>query len=96
MSRKDVIKRPAKSFVNCYYCGKRVPRHKAIPLYVNPRLVPEVKESEKPLIVQTGPEKIYVCLSCARFRGLSFKDWKRRLLAEKEEEKILRRILELK
>ena len=81
-----------RQLVTCYYCGKRVPRSKAVPLYVRPNLMPDVKENEKPLMILTSREKIYVCLSCARFRGISFRDWKRKI-GEEERRKKFERLL---
>ncbi len=61
-------------YVTCYYCGRRTRRDKAIVLYVSPRLVPDVKESERPEAILAHPRKIYVCPACARYRGLSRRD----------------------
>jgi len=87
VARKYEFK-PAKQFVYCYFCGRRLPRSKAIPVIIRPNLVPEVKESEKPVLVMAAPIKAYVCPSCARFRGIHRSDWIRQLKEEEKEREL--------
>ena len=58
-------------YVTCYYCGKKTRLDKAVIIYASPKIIPETTEQNKPLAVITAPRKIYVCPSCARFRGIS-------------------------
>ena len=60
-------------YVTCYYCGRKTRLDKAIVIHASPRIIPETTEQNRPLAVITAPRKIYVCPSCARFRGLSKK-----------------------
>lgn len=64
------------TYVTCAFCGRRVPKDKAVPLYKRPSWLPENVEVQYVGIAQ---EKIYVCISCAKHRGISFADWRRRI-----------------
>ena len=71
---KEKMRDKGYQYVSCYYCGKLTRYDKAITLYVSPKLVsPDIPDNQKPLAVLVAPKKIYVCPSCARFRGLSRK-----------------------
>ncbi len=67
------------TYVTCYYCGRKVPRDKAVVMYKRPRFLPPNVEVD---FVGFDVEKVYVCISCAKHRGISFADWRRKLVAE--------------
>lgn len=59
------------SSVECGYCGKSVPRWKTFVTYKGFRITDPVLRKQ----IVTGPtsmfgRKLYVCPSCARFRGI--------------------------
>lgn len=59
------------STVNCGYCGKVVPRWKTIPSYrgfsIND---PVLRKQIDRRMISTYSQKMYVCPSCARYRGI--------------------------
>ena len=59
--------RGKEKYVECEYCKKSVPRYKAIVRYrgfsINDPLLKDVK-------TLSLKRKIYICPSCARFRGI--------------------------
>jgi small subunit ribosomal protein S26e len=55
----------------CGFCGRIVPRHKTFTTYRGFRLNdPLLKREIDPRNVSFGSQKIYVCPSCARHRGI--------------------------
>ena len=55
--------------VRCYYCGRVVPKEKAYVVYLKPNLTGDLSEKEV-LGAFSTTRKIYVCPSCARYRGI--------------------------
>lgn len=59
------------SAVNCGYCGKVVPRWKTIPVYKGFRISdPVLRKQIDPRYVSGFQRKLYICPSCARYRGV--------------------------
>ncbi|MDI6721104.1 MAG: hypothetical protein QMD85_01845 [Candidatus Aenigmarchaeota archaeon] len=59
------------STVNCGYCGKIVPRWKTIPSQRGFSITdPVLRKQLDRRLISTYSNKIYVCPSCARFRGI--------------------------
>ncbi len=67
------------TYVTCAFCGRRVPKDKAVPLYKRPAWLPDNVEVQYVGIAQ---EKIYVCISCAKHRGISFADWRKKIVRD--------------
>ncbi len=67
------------TYVTCAFCGRRVPKDKAVPLYKRPSWLPDNVEVQ---YVGLAQEKIYVCISCAKHRGISFADWRKRIVRD--------------
>ncbi len=65
------------TYVTCAFCGRRVPKDKAVPLYKRPSWLPPNVDVQ---YVGLATEKIYVCISCAKHRGISFADWRRKIV----------------
>lgn len=64
------------TYVTCAFCGRRVPRDKAVPLYKRPSWLPPNVDVQ---YMGLATEKIYVCISCAKHRGISFADWRKKV-----------------
>ena len=61
--------RGSERYVTCAYCGKKVPRYKAIVKFTGFRITdPALKKTIKTPV--GSRKKIYICPSCARFRGI--------------------------
>jgi len=59
------------STVTCGYCGKIVPRWKTFPVYKGFRISdPVLRKQIDPRYVSSFERKMYVCPSCARYRGV--------------------------
>ncbi len=58
------------TYVTCGYCGKMVPKWKTIPVYKKFNIADPTLKKNFSAIVSTYARKIYVCPSCARFRGI--------------------------
>lgn len=59
------------SSVSCSYCGKSVPRWKTITTFKSFRITdPVLRKQIDRRFVSTFDRKMYVCPSCARFRGI--------------------------
>ncbi len=59
------------SVVNCSYCGRSVPRWKTFVQYRGFRISdPTLRKQIDRRFVSTFQSKMYVCPSCARFRGI--------------------------
>jgi len=57
--------------VSCGYCGRQVPRWKTIPVYKSFRITdPVLRKQIDPRFVSGFERKLYVCPSCARYRGV--------------------------
>lgn len=57
--------------VTCSYCGRRVPRWKTFVQYRGFRISdPVLRKQVDPRRVSGMQSKMYVCPSCARFRGI--------------------------
>jgi len=55
-------------YVNCAFCGRRVPRYKALTTFRGFRITdPFLKREIKTMSFK---QKIYVCPQCARHRGI--------------------------
>ncbi len=67
------------TYVTCYFCGRRVPRDKAVPYYKRPNWLPPNVEVD---YVGLAGQKVYICISCAKHRGISFRDWRRKVVRE--------------
>lgn len=67
------------TYVTCYFCGRRIPRDKAVPHYKRPNFLPPNVDVE---YVGLAGEKVYICISCAKHRGISFRDWRVRVVRE--------------
>jgi len=67
------------TYVSCAFCGRRIPRDKAVPVYKRPSWLPENVEVQYAGIAQ---EKMYVCISCAKHRGISFADWRKKIVRD--------------
>ncbi len=67
------------TYVTCYYCGRKVPRNKAVVVYKRPKYLPPNVEVD---FVGFDVEKVYVCISCAKHRGISFANWRRKVVTE--------------
>ena len=70
------------TYVTCIYCGRKVPRDKAIPLYKKPSWLAALDNTQEIEFVGWGAEKVYVCISCAKHRGISFRDWREKIVRE--------------
>ncbi len=65
---KHSSSRGSERYVECAYCHKKVPKYKAFVKYVGFRITDPVLKKQ---IKSMGSyKKIYVCPSCARFRGI--------------------------
>ncbi|MCX6815827.1 MAG: hypothetical protein NT120_03175 [Candidatus Aenigmarchaeota archaeon] len=59
------------STVNCGFCGRIVPRWKTFVQYKKFRITdPVIRKQVDPRFTSSFERKIYVCPSCARFRGI--------------------------
>ena len=59
------------SNVNCGYCGRIVPKWKTIPIYRGFRITdPVLRKQIDTRFVSGFSRKLYVCPSCARYRGI--------------------------
>ena len=58
------------SRIECIFCGRKIKRSHAVPVYKTTRL--------ENIPVLSGKLKGYCCISCARFRGISFADWRQK------------------
>lgn len=59
------------STVTCTYCGRSVPRWKTFVQYRGFRISdPGLRKQIDPRFVSGFQSKMYVCPSCARFRGI--------------------------
>jgi small subunit ribosomal protein S26e len=68
---KHTSGRGGEQYVTCEYCGKKVPRFKALTQERGFRISdPVVKKQIDRRQVSTISNKIYVCPSCARHRGI--------------------------
>ncbi len=56
--------------VRCAFCGKLVPRYKAIVIKRGFKLDKAILQSVDKRFVSQFERKMYVCPSCARFRGI--------------------------
>ena len=57
--------------VNCGYCGKIVPKWKCIPIFKGFRINdPVLRKQIDPRYASGFQRKMYVCPSCARYRGV--------------------------
>lgn len=55
-------------YINCGYCGQRVPRYKTFVAYKGFRITdPMIRREVKTMSFQ---KKIYICPKCARHRGV--------------------------
>jgi ribosomal protein S26 len=70
------------TYVTCIYCRRKVPRDKAIPLYKKPSWLAAIDPNQEIEFVGWGAEKVYVCISCAKHRGISFRDWREKVVRE--------------
>lgn len=70
------------TYVTCIYCGRKVPRDKAIPIYKKPSWLSVIDKNQEIEFVGWGAEKVYVCISCAKHRGISFKDWREKVVRD--------------
>ena len=70
------------TYVTCIYCGRKVPRDKAIPLYKKPSWLAALDNNQEIEFIGWGAEKVYVCISCAKHRGISFRDWRVKVVRE--------------
>ncbi len=61
-----------------------------MPLYKGVNLGQAVGE-ESPIFVGYGGVKVYVCISCAKHRGISFRDWRERVVREDRKERVKKR-----
>ena len=55
-------------YVNCNFCGKRAPRYKCFVTHKGFRLTDPVLRKE--IKCMSFENKVYVCPSCARHRGI--------------------------
>ena len=56
--------------MTCEFCGKKVPRFKAIPIERKMRLPKDVMNAIDRRFMSSFGRKAYVCPSCARHRGI--------------------------
>ncbi len=70
------------TYVTCYYCGRQVPRDKAVPLYKKPSWLEALDNTQEIMFVGWGSVKAYVCISCAKHRGISFRSWREKVVRE--------------
>ena len=70
------------TYVTCVFCKRRVPRDKAIPLIRRPGWLAALDNTEDIEFIGWGGEKVYVCISCAKHRGISFRDWRVKVVKE--------------
>lgn len=61
--------RGSERYVECGYCSKKVPRYKALVKFIGFRITDPILRKEIKTPVGSA-KKIYVCPSCARFRGI--------------------------
>ncbi len=70
------------TYVTCIYCGRRVPRDSAVPVYKTPSWLSALDNTQEITFVGWGAEKVYVCISCAKHRGISFEGWRVKIVRE--------------
>ncbi len=70
------------TYVTCAYCGRTVPRDKAVPITKTPSWLAGIDRSQMDSLLFVGVtrEKMYVCISCAKHRGISFGPWRRKIV----------------
>lgn len=81
------------TYVTCAYCGRTVPRNKAVPIMKLPSWLAGVDKNQMDdlLFIGITKEKMYVCISCAKHRGISFRPWRRKILTLDKSEREKRR-----
>ncbi len=70
------------TYVSCAYCGRKIPRDKAVPMYKRPSWLTALDKGMEITFVGWGSEKVYICISCAKHRGISFRDWRTKVVRE--------------
>jgi len=90
------------TIVKCTFCGRNVPKHKAVEVKVGGRLSRDVYEVAE--VVSMASTKGYACISCAKHRhiikdGIHMTEKEKRLKkhakAKREMDKVLIRIKEI-
>ncbi len=72
------------TYVTCAFCGRRIPKDKAVPFYRKPAFLPDDVDVQ---YVGFGVQKLYACISCAKHRGISFADWRRKIVTDDRKHK---------
>ncbi|MCD6557431.1 MAG: hypothetical protein J7K31_00145 [Candidatus Aenigmarchaeota archaeon] len=63
--------RGRESYVTCAYCGKKVPRYKCFTVFKGFKLTdPGIRKQIDRRQLSLASQKMYVCPSCARHRGI--------------------------
>ena len=72
------------TYVTCAYCGRTVPRNKAVPITKLPSWLAGIdrRQMDDLIFVGGGREKMYICISCAKHRRISFAPWRRKIVAQ--------------
>lgn len=88
--------------VKCNFCGRNVPKHKAVQVKVGGRLSRDVYEVAE--VVSMASSKGYACISCAKHRHLvkdgihtteKEKRMKKRAKQKREMDKVMAKVKEL-
>jgi len=73
------------TYIICSYCKKAFPRSKAFSKVVGFKISdPSLRREINPKQIMFSPQKIYICPSCARFRGIVEPGKSRKSRKEKE------------